>query len=197
MFYRFAFMTFVCLALSACSGSDETKTTTANETAPVAAAEPATPTEQPAVPIAETEPAVVAAKNASVDPAVCPYPMDELNQALGLSLSVVNAMEVPFAGGTQLSCLYTGEQPATVTVNKLAMEDPQMMEGMEEFLADSLEAIPNDPDKAQWQTGEDSLSDLTLHYVRAGNSVDIRLMGIDQAEWPAMKSKLVDLRRIP
>ncbi len=197
MFYRFAFMTFVCLALSACSGSDETKTTTANEPAPVATAEPATPTEQPAVPIAETEPAVVAAKNASVDPAVCPYPMDELNQALGLSLSVVNAMEVPFAGGTQLSCLYTGEQPATVTVNKLVMEDPQMMEGMEEFLADSLEAIPNDPDKAQWQTGEDGLSDLTLHYVRAGNSVDIRLMGVDQAEWPAMKSKLVDLRRIP
>ncbi|MFZ1387438.1 MAG: hypothetical protein WBP46_12700 [Thiolinea sp.] len=200
MLYRLAFITAACVALTACSGSDESKKTEpAQAIAPVATTEAAKPAPaELSTATTPVQPAVEAVLDkAMIDPATCAYSVAELNQALGLDLSMVNAMEVPFAGGTQLSCLYTGEQPATVTVNKLLMEDPQMMQGMEEFLAGSLEPIPNDPDQAQWQTGDAGLSDLTLHYVRADNSVDIRLMGIDQAEWPVMKPKLIALRRIP
>lgn len=178
MFHHFAFMVATCLILAACSGADEQATSTT-----------------PAVP-----PHEAVAKTNSTNPAVdttCPYAVAELNQALGLSLSVVNAVEVPFAGGKQLSCLYTGEQPATLTVNQLAMQDPTILESMEQYLAASLAPIPNDPDQAQWQISDSGFNDLTLHYLRAGTSIDVRLMGIEQADLASIKAKLVDLRRIP
>lgn len=200
MSYRVALIAASCLVLAACSGSEERQTSQApTEQASV----PVTATPMPtsaATPVLASEgaPANAAATNSPpTNPAACPYPVEELNQGLGLKLSIINAVEVPFAGGTQLSCQYTGEQPATVTVNKLVMQDPKMLEGMEQFLAGSLEAVPNDPDKAQWNTTDSGLNDLTLHYVRAGTSIDLRLLGVDQAEWPAMKQKLLDLRRIP
>lgn len=200
MLYRVALIAATCLALAACSGSEEAPTSKVSieqapaptSVAPVQAATPAPASSS------EGAPAIAAATNSPpVDPATCPYPVEELSQGLGLKLSIVNAVEVPFAGGTQLSCQYTGEQPATITVNKLVMQDPKMLEGMEQFLAGSLEAVPNDPDKAQWNTTDSGLNDLTLHYVHAGTSIDVRLLGIDQAEWPAMKQKLLGLRRIP
>lgn len=200
MSYRVALIAASCLALAACSGSEENQTLkapTEQASAPVAA----TPVQAPAsTPVLASEgaPANAAATNSPpADPATCPYPVEELNQGLGLKLSIVNAVEVPFAGGAQLSCQYTGEQAATITVNKLVMQDPKMLEGMEQFLAGSLEAVPNDPDKAQWNTTDSGLNDLTLHYVRAGTSIDVRLLGVDQTEWPLMKQKLLDLRRIP
>lgn len=202
MFYRVVLMVAMGLGLVACSGSEETQTPKplAEQTANSAAIAPV-PTPTPsATPVLASEgaPANAAASNSPpVDPASCPYSVEELNQGLGLKLSIINAVEVPFAGGTQLSCQYTGEQPATITVNKLVMQDPKMLEGMEQFLAGSLEAVPNDPDKAQWNTTDSGLNDLTLHYVRAGISMDIRLLGVDQAEWPVMKQKLLGLRRIP
>lgn len=198
MFYHFALMAATCMALAACSGSDDKPTSATKEPIPTVATETTKPAEMQSTPAVEAQPVIEAvSSNPAADPTTCPYSVDELNQALGLSLSIVNAVEVPFAGGIQLSCLYTGEQPATVTVNKLAMQDPKMLEGMEQYLAGSLEPIANDPDQAQWQTSEGGLNDLTLHYVRAGTSIDIRLMGVDQADWEAIKSKIVDLRRIP
>lgn len=198
MFYRFASVAAVCVVLTACSGSDEAKMAKVmpNETATTAASEPVPAVATQAAPV--TQPAVSAPVNTPpIDPATCPYSLADLNQGLGLSLSIVNAVEVPFAGGTQLSCQYTGEQSATVMVNKLAMQDPKMLEGMEQFLAGSLESIPNDPDQAQWQTSDSGLHDLTLHYVRAGNSIDVRLMGVDENDWSTVKQKLVELHRVP
>lgn len=200
MFYRVALIATSCLVLAACSGSEDTLASkTPVEQTPISAAtEPAPIAATTTVLASEGAPANAAATNSPpIDPATCPYSIEELNQGLGLKLSVVNAVEVPFAGGTQLSCQYTGEQPATLTVNKLVMQDPKMLEGMEQFLAGSLEAVPNDPDKAQWNTTDSGLNDLTLHYVHAGTSIDVRLLGVDQAEWPAMKQKLLGLRRIP
>lgn len=200
MFYRVALIAASCLALAACSGSEDTPTSKAPfEQPPITVNTlPAPVTASTPVLASQGAPANAAATNSPpVDPATCPYTVAELNQGLGLKLSIVNAVEVPFAGGTQLSCQYTGEQSATITVNKLVMQDPKMLEGMEQFLAGSLEAVPNDPDKAQWNTTDSGLNDLTLHYVHAGTSIDVRLLGVDQAEWPAIKQKLLGLRRIP
>ncbi|WP_298608023.1 hypothetical protein [uncultured Thiothrix sp.] len=200
MFYRVALIAASCLALAACSGSEDTPTSKAPVEQPPITVNtlPAPVTASTRVLASQGAPANAAATNSPpVDPATCPYTVEELNQGLGLKLSIVNAVEVPFAGGTQLSCQYTGEQSATITVNKLVMQDPKMLEGMEQFLAGSLEAVPNDPDKAQWNTTDSGLNDLTLHYVHAGTSIDVRLLGVDQAEWPAMKQKLLGLRRTP
>lgn len=200
MFYRFASMAMACLALTACSGSEEAKKVTESTDTPVTtiATEPAEPLDIQATAKSEAQPALsVAVNTPPLDPAACPYPLAELNQTLGLNFSIVNAVDVPFAGGTQLSCQYTGEQTITLTMNKLTMQDPNLLEGMEQFLAGSLKPIPNDPDQAQWQTSDSGLNDLTLHYVRTGTSVDIRLVGVDQKDWSRMKQKLVSLRRIP
>ncbi|HMT92102.1 hypothetical protein [uncultured Thiothrix sp.] len=200
MIYRVVLIAATCLALAACSGSEENQ---ASKASTDQASTPVIDTPVPAsasTPVLASEgaPANAAATNSPpTDPATCPYSVEELNQGLGLKLSIVNAVQVPFAGGTQLSCQYTGEPPATITVNKLVMQDPKMLEGMEQFLAGSLEAVPNDPDKAQWNMTDSGLNDLTLHYVRAGTSIDVRLLGVDQTEWPAMKQKLLDLRRLP
>lgn len=197
MFYRFVSMVITCLVLTACSGADETKLSS-ESTNSKAVSEPIGSVDTPTTTMKEAQPAFsAAASKTSADPATCPYQVSELSQSLGLNLSTINAVEVPFAGGTQLSCQYTSEQSATVMVNKLSMQDPKLLEGMEEFLADSLQAIPNDPDQAKWQTTNAGLNDLSLHYIRAGHSVDIRLMGVDQADWPAMREKLINLRRIP
>lgn len=200
MIYRVVLIAATCLVLAACSGSEESQTSKASTeqaSSPVIAT-PVPASASTPVLASEGAPANAAATNSPpADPATCPYSVEELNQGLGLKLSIVNAVQVPFAGGTQLSCQYTGEQPATITVNTLVMQDPKMLEGMEQFLAGSLEAVPNDPDKAQWNMTDSGLNDLTLHYVRAGTSIDIRLLGVDQTEWPAMKQKLLDLRRIP
>ncbi|HPY39688.1 MAG TPA: hypothetical protein PLM98_04155 [Thiolinea sp.] len=194
MFYRLALITATCVALTACSGSDESKTaTTTNQlvTPTMDTTKPAEPQTSPPIPTASTN-------KAAVDPAACSYTVAELNQALGFAFKVVNAVDVPFAGGTQLSCLYSGEQRAAVTVTQLNMQDPKMLEGMEQYLASSLKPIPNDPDQAKWQTADGgSGSDLTLHYVRAGTSIAVTLVGVDQNEWPVMQEKLVALRRIP
>lgn len=200
MFYRFASMAMACLALTACSGSEEAKKVTESTDTPVTTitTEPAEPLDIQATAKSEAQPALsVAVNTPPLDPAACPYPLAELNQTLGLNFSIVNAVDVPFAGGTQLSCQYTGEQTITLTMNKLTMQDPNLLEGMEQFLAGSLKPIPNDPDQAQWQTSDSGLNDLTLHYVRTGTSVDIRLVGVDQKDWSRMKQKLVSLRRIP
>lgn len=200
MSYRVALIAASCLALTACSGSEESQTSKAptEQASASVTTTPAPASASTPVLASEGAPANAAAtNNPPADPAICPYPVEELNQGLGLKLSIVNAIEVPFAGGTQLSCQYTGEQAATITVNKLVMQDPKMLEGMEQFLAGSLEAVPNDPDKAQWNLADSGLNDLTLHYVRAGTSIDVRLLGVDQTEWPSMKQKLLDLRRIP
>jgi hypothetical protein len=200
MFYRFVFIAASCISLAACSGSDDTKATTSatqQATATSTVPEPAKPAEVQAAPAIAPPTTQAANPNPALDPATCPYSADELKKSLGLDLSIVNAIDVPFAGGVQLSCQYTGQGTATVMVNKLAMQDPKMLESMEQFLAGSLEPIANDPDKAQWQTSDSGLHDLTLHYVRSGASIDIRVMGVDQNDWPTLKEKLVALRRIP
>ena len=207
MLYRYTLIAAVCLALTACSDSATTtnnsSTTTpateavATNVAPVnPTAAPPAPAENPANASAPTE----AVSLPTVDAASCPYTVEELNQALGAGLSIVNAMEAPFAGGSQLSCQYTGEQPMTVMVNKMTMQDPNLLEGMTQYLADKLEPIPNDPDQAQWNASAedaDTISDLALHYVRSGSSIDIRIVGFEPEQITELKTKLINLRRIP
>lgn len=150
-------------------------------------------TPRPAAPPPSAAPRVAVAS--------CPFTPAELKTALGLSFKAGSASpDLPFAGGALKSCRYEGADGKTpmFTVNLTVMNDPTQTQGSMQALAGKTTPVPGDADGARWQTDQGDLTNPTLHYVRQGVVVELRInVGPKDPRFAALKDKLVRVRRVP
>ncbi|MEW5743572.1 MAG: hypothetical protein AB1938_31965 [Myxococcota bacterium] len=136
-------------------------------------------------------------------PAACAFTQAELNQALGFKVAAGKGTELPFNGGTSLSCQWAEEKGfKSVVLNRTVMTagDPTTnREQQKKHLAGRLEAIPGDPDGAVWQVDQGDLTGVTLHYFRGNTAVEVRVSGVnmkDPAAVSAMRRGVLKLKRL-
>ncbi len=87
----------------------------------------------------------------------------------------------------------------TLVVNQTIMNNPAQTKGWDARLAGKKENIPNDADGAIQQTDQGDNTNPNLHYVRNGDIVEIRVMGVGKRnpQFGALQKKLPALRRLP
>jgi hypothetical protein len=138
------------------------------------------------------------------NPAACVFTTAELKAALGFDVDSGNGTELPFSGGTSLSCTYSEPRPKgfrSVTVNRTVMTTGSSADNAKSqraILAGRLEPIAGDPDGAGWQVGQGDLTDVTLHYWRNNVGTEVRVGGVvskGAAAVTAMRRNVLKLRR--
>jgi hypothetical protein len=132
---------------------------------------------------------------------VCPFRAAELKGALGLTLAEgTPGTALPFSGGVNLSCRYAAPKfsEPELTVNQIAMDNPTQTNGYLDRLAGGVRKIPGDPDGAVFQEKQGDLTNATLHYIRNGTIVELRLsVRPTDTRFAQLQQQLAKLRRIP
>ncbi len=138
---------------------------------------------------------------AQTPPAACPFQADELNKVLGLDAGAGQAQPpLKFAGGQMLGCQYPGNKRPSVRVNQTVMDKPDDPANAASFrmMAGSMKPVPGDPDSAMWQLDQGDNSNPTLHYLRKGHLVEVRVMvGKHDPQFQRYADALPKLRRVP
>lgn len=132
-------------------------------------------------------------------PTSCPFTAGELKSALNAEFKEGKVgFESDFGTGKSLSCRYEGKN-MTLVVNQTVMKDPTQTKGWDAKLAGKSEKIANDPDGALRQVDQGDNTSPNLHYVRNGDIVELRVMGVGKgnAQFEPLQKKLPALRRLP
>lgn len=132
-------------------------------------------------------------------PTSCPYSPSEISSALGGTFKEGKVgFESDFGTGKTLSCRYAGND-MTFIVNQTVMKNPTQTQGWDSRLAGKKENVLNDPDGAIVQTDQGDNTNPNLHYVRNGNIVELRVMGVgkQKPQFAPIQKKLPMLRRLP
>ena len=132
-------------------------------------------------------------------PTSCPFSAGELKSALNSEFKEGKVgFESDFGTGKSLSCRYEGKNMSLV-VKQTVMKDPAQTRGWEAGLAGKKEKVANDPDGALWQVDQGDNTSPNLHYVRNGDIVELRVMGVGKsnAQFEPLQKKLPTLRRLP
>lgn len=131
----------------------------------------------------------------------CGFSVAELETTLGIKVEEGKGSEMAFSGGKQLTCTYRGRGVHSLVVTQMRMGDPAALSGSyDQFKAGTMEPIVGDQDRARWQLGQGDLTDVSLHYLRAGTSVQVRVRGVDMKkadDVDTMRKRVVKLRRLP
>ena len=140
-------------------------------------------------------------------PVSCPYTAAELKSALGVNFKDGEGSETRFATGKTLDCIYDGSNHVTFSVTQTVMNNPSETQGWDAMLAGKKEKIPGDPDGAIRQTDQGDLTSPNLHYVRKGDIVGLRILGVGKTRSPyadpktptfdVLQKKLESLRKLP
>lgn len=132
-------------------------------------------------------------------PTSCPFTPGEVGAALGSTFKEGKVgFESDFGSGKTLSCRYEGKG-MTLVVNQTVMKDPTQTRGWDTRLAGKLEKSGNDPDGAIVQTDQGNNTSPNLHYVRNGDIVELRVLGVGKKspQFASLQRKLHGLRRLP
>jgi len=137
------------------------------------------------------------------NPAACVFTQAELKAALGFTVGAGHGTEVPFNGGTKLSCLWSevkGLHSVWLSRTVMTGGDPATNRAaMLKMIAGRIEPIAGDADGAGWQVGQGDVSDVTLHYFRGNAGVEVRVSGVDlkdSAAVAAARRNLLKLKRL-
>ncbi len=159
-----------------------------------------------------TFPALLAAFTAAIslptpalaqNSAACPFTPAEIKQTLGLDVSAGAARpDMAFAGGKLLACRYNGADPSKpgLWLNQTVMDNAKDPANERSFkmMAGKLKPVPNDPDGAAWQDDQGDLTNATLHYLRNGSLVELRVtVSPRDKAFADIRAKLPKLRRLP
>ncbi|TAG49995.1 MAG: hypothetical protein EAZ30_01655 [Betaproteobacteria bacterium] len=160
-----------------------------------------------ALPLVATAVATVLAVSANVAIAQtspsCPFTVAEVKQGLGIDVSAATpGKEMAFTGGKLVSCRYTNSdvtKPA-LWLNQTVMDDPKNPYNATSFkmMAGKLTPVPGDADGAAWQDNQGDLTNATLHYLRNGAIIELRVtVSPRDKAYADIRAKLPKLRRLP
>ena len=131
----------------------------------------------------------------------CPLTPAEINSALGLDVDAGQAQNpLIFAGGQMLICDYQGKTKPSLLLKQTVMADVNNPYNTNylKMMAGELTPVPGDPDGALWQLDQGDLSNPTLHYLRKGALVELRVMvGRHDDLFKQYVDALPKLRRFP
>jgi hypothetical protein len=132
---------------------------------------------------------------------ICPFTPAELRTALGLELQTGTAGKpLNFRGGASYRCVYAASKSGSpgLAINQTVMDDPKQTAGFLDSLAGKSRKIAGDPDGALLQEGQGDMTDASLHYIRQGSIVELRVaLRPTHAGYAEMQQKLTRLRRVP
>ena len=143
-------------------------------------------------------------------PDACPLTTAQVSAALGMPVTAAKPGMSINSGGIRIQdCRYTiksGNLDFTLMVQTTAYSRNTTAEEHFRPMAGRLTPVPNDPDKACYQTGQGDLDSPNLHYFRKNVGVHLRILGIYFSDWSAsaqeaadraMQKKLLAVPRIP
>ena len=129
----------------------------------------------------------------------CPYTQEEIEKALNLKVNAGEAAEMKFPASRDVGCLYQVAGAATTLAVRQTW-DPTGDSGKAQPAAAGArtEAIPGDPDGAQWKIGGGDRDEPTIELTYTRGKVQTRVLihgrSLRETE---MQSKLLKLRRVP
>lgn len=132
-------------------------------------------------------------------PVSCPFDKKEITLALGAEFKDGKVgFESDFGTGKSLSCRYSSGS-MTLVVNQTVMKDPTQTQGWDSKFAGKSEKVPKDPDGAIRQTDQGDNTSPNLHYLRNGDIVELRILGVGKTspQFKSLQEKLTKLRRLP
>jgi hypothetical protein len=135
--------------------------------------------------------------------ASCPFTAAEVKQTLGIDVKAGEAgKELPFTGGKMLSCRYNSADSFKpgLWLTQTVMDDAKNPANANsfKFLAGKLTPVPNDPDNAGWQDNQGDMTNATLHYLRNGALIELRVtVSPRDKAYADIRSKLPKMRRLP
>jgi hypothetical protein len=143
--------------------------------------------------------AALATQSFAAAPTSCPFTPAELKATLDVDFKEGKVgFESSFAGGKNLSCRYESKA-WSLQVKQVVMTDPKQTQGWLNFLAGKKEPVAGDADGAIQQVDQGDLTSPNLHYIRQGDIVELRILGVGKTspEFAALNKKLIGLRRLP
>lgn len=134
----------------------------------------------------------------------CPLAAADISRVLGTAVEEGKlALEIPSAEMLMRDCRYKTKN-YSIMVKTTRYSKPADAQGAMKLLAGKLKPVPNDADGAAIQDGQGDATSPTVHYVRNGVAVELRVLGIyykdlksREADLRDMQSKLVAIKRIP
>jgi hypothetical protein len=99
---------------------------------------------------------------------------------------IVKMWVAAFAGMTDFECVRALHGRTNVPANNF------------KYLAGKLTPVPNDPDAAGWQDNQGDMTNATLHYLRNGTLVELRVTASQRYKnYADIRAKLPKMRRLP
>jgi hypothetical protein len=129
---------------------------------------------------------------ASLSP--CPFTPVEIESALGVSVEEGQAADMSFPGGRDVGCLYPVQGSDTVLSVRQTWDTAS--QGAAKLPERGLQAIPGDPDGAQWKAGGKDKPSIGLIYARGKVRTRVLIYG-DTIRESDMQPRLLRLKRVP
>lgn len=129
---------------------------------------------------------------ASLSP--CPFTPAEIESALGVSVEDGQAADMSFPGGRDVGCLYAVKGSDTVLSVRQTWDAAN--QGAVKLAEGGLQAIPGDPDGAQWKAGGKDKPSVGLIYARGKVRTRVLIYG-DTVRESDMQPRLLRLKRVP
>lgn len=140
----------------------------------------------------------------------CPFTADELSQATGLVLELVEPISIsgsppiptrPENGAMYFTCqAVDGRAAANLTVRQSWFDPKDAATRIKSKLAqphlNSMSVVPNDPDSARWLNEMQGIKQ-GLYYIRGNVLMEIQINGIPKRLQATLRTKLLKLKRLP